>query len=121
MKYVVLIVEDELLLRLHLADQFREAGYVVFEAATANHALEFCCDVAPIHVLITDIQLGKCTSGWELARKFRARWRNVHVVYTSGNAFDGSQAVPDSLFFGKPYRSAEIVGRCQQFLARGRV
>lgn len=117
MKNVVLIVEDELLLRLQLADHFREAGHAVLEAPTADHALKVCYDRIPVHVLITDIELNGSKSGWDVAEAFRAIWQNVLVIYTSGNALDEERSVPDSFFFAKPYRSAEILAKCHQLLA----
>lgn len=117
MKGVVLIVEDELFVRCNLADQFREAGWVVLEAATADHAMELCHDGTSVHVLITDIRLNGSDHGWAVAKAFRALQGDMPVVYTSGNALDAKQSVPDSLFFVKPYHAAEIVTRCAQLVA----
>ena len=109
---VVLIVEDEFLLRCQLADELRKAGFVVLEAATAEHAMALCHDRTPVHTLITDIQLSGSGSGWEVAKAFRAIWENIPVVYTSGNVFDAKHSVPDSWFFMKPYEPDEIVAKC---------
>jgi DNA-binding response OmpR family regulator len=117
MHAIVVIVEDELLLRCWLADEFRKAGYQVLEAATADHAIAICRDETPIHILITDIELNGSGSGWEVARAFRALRENVSIVYTSGNALDAEQSVPGSLFFPKPYHATEIVTTCQQLVA----
>lgn len=117
MKSVVLIVEDEFCLRCDLADEFRDAGYVVMEAASADHALKLCHDEMPVDVLIADIRLNGSDRGWDVAKEFRALWGNIPVVYTSGNAFDARQSVSDSLFFAKPYHPAEIVAKCHQLMA----
>jgi two-component system, response regulator PdtaR len=117
MKNVVLIVEDELFLRWDLADEFRKEGYVVLEAATANDAMTVCHDGMTVHILITDIQLNGSGSGWDVAKAFRAVWRNIPVVYTSGNSLDAKRSVPNGLFFAKPYHPAEIVTACRKLVA----
>jgi two-component system, response regulator PdtaR len=117
MNTVVLIVEDEFLLRCQLADEFREGGFVVLEAATAEEAMALCHERTPVHTLITDIQLNGSGSGWEVAKAFRAIWGNIPVVYTSGNVFEAEHSVPDGWFFVKPYDGAEVVAKCQQLIA----
>ncbi len=114
---VVLIVEDEWLLRLNLADHFREAGCMVLEAATADHAMTLCHDGTAVHMLITDIQLNGGGSGWDVAKAVRAIWEDIPVVYTSGNIFDATHSVPASWFFDKPYDAAEIVAKSQLLMA----
>jgi CheY-like chemotaxis protein len=113
---VVLVVEDEFFIRCDLADRLREAGCVVIEAATAEHAMALCHDGMPVHVLITDIQLNGSGSGWEIAKAFRAFLLSISVIYTSGNASDAARSVPNSLFFRKPYQAADVVRACQQLM-----
>jgi CheY-like chemotaxis protein len=117
MKVAVLIVEDEAFLRWNLADEFRDAGYVVLEAASAAQAMDVCHDGAAVHILVTDVLLNGSDSGWDVAKQFRALRGNIPVVYTTGNHLDANQAVPDSLFFSKPYHPAEVVSRCQKLIA----
>jgi two-component system, response regulator PdtaR len=117
MNTVVLIVEDEWLVRCQLADEFRQAGFVVLEAATAEDAMALCHERTLVHTLITDIQLNGSGSGWEVAKAFRVIWGNIPVVYTSGNVFEAEHSVPDGWFFVKPYDGAEVVAKCQQLIA----
>jgi CheY-like chemotaxis protein len=114
---VVLIVEDEVILRWQLADCFREAGCIVMEAASAKDAMALCDDGLAVHVLITDIQLNGSGSGWDVAEAFRALWQNIPVIYMSGNASDRTRSVSNSLFFDKPYRSSEVVKASQLLIA----
>lgn len=117
---VVLIVEDEFFVRFEIANYLRDAGYIVVEAASAQGALAICRDQMPVHVLITDIQLNDPSlSGWDVADGFRAVRKDIPVIYTSGNTSDRTRSVPDSLFFNKPYRPAEVLSACQQFIAAG--
>ena len=117
---IVLIVEDEFLLRCALADTLRDAGCVVVEAASADQAMSLRREGPQIDVLITDIQLDGQSSGWEIAEAFRAKSENIPVIYTSGNADDRARCVPNSLFFGKPYRPAEVLRACQRLMASNR-
>src|SRR5438477_8784396 len=110
----VLIVEDELFLRWNLADHLRGAGYLVAEVDSAQRAIDLCQSGTRIDILITDIQLSGIASGWDVAEAFRAFWHKIPVIYTSGNAKDPARAVPKSVFFNKPYQSAEVLRACQQ-------
>lgn len=114
---VVLIVEDEFLVRCDLADCLRNAGWVVMEAATADQAMAVCKDGMTVHVLITDIQLNGSASGWELAEAFRALSSDVAVIYASANAGDRRRSVPNSLHFAKPYQATDVVRACRQLMA----
>jgi DNA-binding NtrC family response regulator len=114
---VVLIVEDEFFVRCELADCAREAGLAVIEAASAKQAMAACHVETPVSALITDIQLEDSTNGWDLAEAFRALWRNMPVIYTSGIRSNHARPVPNSLFFDKPYLPNAVVGACKQLMA----
>jgi CheY-like chemotaxis protein len=67
---VVLIVEDEFLVRLDIAAYLRDCGFTVFEADTADEAITLCrTGVAP-DVLLTDINLNGSANGWDVAEEF---------------------------------------------------
>jgi CheY-like chemotaxis protein len=78
--------------------------------------MAFCHDGKPVHVLITDIHLNDTADGWDVAEAFRAARDDIPVIYTSGNAHDQTRSVPNSLFFNKPYRPAEVVRACRQLV-----
>jgi len=113
----VLVVEDELLIRCDLADCLREAGWLVIEAASADHAIALCEDGTVVHILITDIQLGGSASGWDVAEAFRASSSDVAVIYTTGNSHDRKRCVPNSLHFTKPYQATDVVRACQKLMS----
>jgi CheY-like chemotaxis protein len=110
---VVLIAEDEFLVRQDIARYLEECGCLVLEAATTEEAIAICRTGAPVDVLFTDINLNGGGSGWEIAEAFRAAWPGIAIVYTSGNSVDRSRCVPDSKFFGKPYRPSDILDACR--------
>jgi len=110
----VLVVEDEVLPRLDLVDTLRSAGQEVLEASNADEALGYLQSAQRIDVVITDIQLGGGLTGWDVAEKFRAARSDVAIVYTSGgSAVDRTRMVSGSVFFGKPYRMADISKACR--------
>ncbi len=61
---VVLIVEDEFLVRCGVADEFREAGYIVVETPSGEEAIAPCKSVTAIDIIFTDINLIGAASGW---------------------------------------------------------
>ena len=109
----ILIVEDEPLVRLFLEDILHGKGFEVFSAETAQAGVSLVAEkAASLTGLITDIELGDRTSGWELARYARSLNPELHIIYMSGRCADGwaSEGVPQSEFIQKPF-SAPLVLR----------
>ena len=81
---VVLIVEDEFLLRIDAAEMIAAAGFEVIEAANADQAIEVLEARRDITVVFTDIQMPGSMDGLKLARAVRGRWPPIKIVATSG-------------------------------------
>jgi CheY-like chemotaxis protein len=113
--WIVLVVEDEALVRGLIADEFAADGWIVVEAAKGEEALDLVNEFQ-VGVVFTDIQLGGQLSGWDEAEALRATRDDLPVIYTSGNTADKSRQVPASLFFDKPYDPREIVGASAKLL-----
>jgi CheY-like chemotaxis protein len=111
---VVLVVEDEWLLRELVAEELRGAGLEVLEASTAEGAIAYMAAGQRCDVVFTDIQLAGHLSGWELAEQLRAARPHLPVIYASGNSVDNARKVPGSVFFSKPYRPADVVDACRR-------
>jgi two-component system, response regulator PdtaR len=109
----ILVVEDEALLRVLIADELREVGFTVLEAASADDALSYVRAGVQIDAVFTDVQLPGSLTGLELARRLRAERPHLPVVVTSGNHRHASEWNV-SLFFAKPYEVSEVAA----FLAR---
>jgi CheY-like chemotaxis protein len=107
----ILVVEDEVLSRLDLVETLRSASYEVLEASNAHEALGYLRQ--RVDVVITDIHLGGGLTGWDVAEEFRAARSGIPIIYTSGNAVDGARKVSGSVFFGKPFRTADILKVCR--------
>jgi CheY-like chemotaxis protein len=106
----VLIVEDECLIRLDIADHFLNEGWAVLEANNGEEALLLLANGHPVDVVVTDIRLGGTVSGWDVAEAFRASKPFGRVVYTSGNSVEAHRTVTNSVFIRKPYRPDEVLG-----------
>ena len=115
---IVLVVEDEALVRHLMAICLTDAGWHVLEAETAEEAIALSKSGAAVDVVITDINLNGPATGWDVAESFRTVWPHLPVVYASGAAVEPDRCVPGSLFFTKPYRPDDIVQACRQLTAR---
>lgn len=111
---VVLVVEDELLVRWNIASYLRDAGYVVLETDSGEKACALSKSDTSIDIVFTDISLAGATSGWDVAECFRADRPHVSVLYTSGKLIDPQRCVPGSAFFSKPYKSVDVLNACQR-------
>jgi CheY-like chemotaxis protein len=111
---VVLVVEDEFLVRLDVAEYLRDAGYVVLEAWSADKAVAMCRDDMTVDVLLTDINLGSAGTGWEIAEALRVAQPDAGVIYVSGNSVDHARRVAGSQFFMKPYSESDILQACRE-------
>jgi CheY-like chemotaxis protein len=106
---VVLIVEDELLLRINAVELITEAGFDVVEAGNADEAIAILEGRPDIHIVFTDIQMPGSMDGLKLARFIRGRWPPIKLVVTSGQVTIRDGDLPErGVFIGKPYTSAEI-------------
>jgi CheY-like chemotaxis protein len=112
---VILIVEDEFLLRLDSAETIESAGFEVIEAANADEAIAILQARPDIHVVFTDIQMPGSMDGLKLARFVRDRWPPIKIVATSGRVMVGDDDLPaGSVFLPKPYRGAEVVATLRE-------
>jgi two-component system, response regulator PdtaR len=103
LKPVVLIVEDEFLLRMDSAAVMEEAGFEVVQAANADEAIAILGMRSDIGVVFTDIQMPGSMDGLKLARFVRDRWPPIKIVATSGLVAIGDGDLPEGgLFISKP-------------------
>src|SRR5579871_4764357 len=106
---VILIVEDEFLLRMDSAEVIEDAGFAVIQAANADEAIAILTARPDVHVVFTDIQMPGSMDGLTLARFVRDRWPPIKIIATSGLVAIGDGDLPEGgLFISKPYSAAEI-------------
>src|SRR5688500_1173431 len=82
----VLLVEDEILIRMMVAAELRTAGYVVVEAANADEALKFLQTSDAVDLMITDIAMPGSMNGAGLAIRVHSTWPNTKIVIASAHA-----------------------------------
>jgi CheY-like chemotaxis protein len=114
---IVLLVEDEALVRMMAADVLREeGGFKVVEAADADEALTVLDATADVRALVTDVEMPGSLDGFTLARVVKQAWPQIGIVVTSGRMAPGPKDLPSgALFMPKPYRPADLlaaVRRC---------
>jgi DNA-binding response OmpR family regulator len=106
----ILVVDDETLILLETETVLRDAGFGVATAASGQSAsAEF--EKGQISGLVTDVNLGRGPTGWDVARRAREIKPDLPVVYVSGEhgAEWASQGVPNSIMIAKPYAPARLV------------
>jgi two-component system, response regulator PdtaR len=114
---VVLLVEDELFVRMATADALTDAGFDVIETAHAQAALEILQHRDDIRVLFTDVKMPGPMDGLALADLVRNRWPHILVVVTSGHLEASSVLLPDdAVFIAKPYGEQAPVNLIQALL-----
>jgi CheY-like chemotaxis protein len=107
---IVLLVEDEPLVRMCAADILEDESFQVIEAATAPAALSILEKRDDVTALFTDIDMPGGMNGLELAGIVHARWPHIALVVTSGRYRVGADHLPgDGIFIGKPYAAAAPV------------
>ena len=107
---LLLLVEDDPLVRATLAEGLADAGFEVLEAEDAEAALSLVAARADIAVLLTDINLPGA-DGFALARAARRLRPRLPVVYASGRYRepDPQRALPDAAFLAKPFSVSSAV------------
>jgi CheY-like chemotaxis protein len=108
-KTVVLIVEDELMVRLCAVQMVEEAGFEVVEAASADEAIRILESSSDIRVMFTDIQMPGSMDGLKLAHAVSNRWPPIKIIVTSGRGPVTEHDLPEGgRFLGKPYSPMQI-------------
>jgi CheY-like chemotaxis protein len=106
---VVLIVDDEALVRASAVDWVGEAGFEAVEAADADEAIRILESRDDIRVVFTDINIQGSMDGLRLAHAVRNRWPLIKLVVTSGRRLPAKTDLPDGgRFLAKPYGPAQV-------------
>jgi two-component system, response regulator PdtaR len=118
-KDVILVVEDDALVRMNTADQIRELGFEVLEAVDADQAIALLESTPAITVLFTDIQMPGSMDGLRLAAVVRDRWPPVALLVTSGQLSPSTADMPaGARFIHKPYLPLQIGDHLRELTGR---
>ena len=116
----VLVVEDEMVLRMRAVDIVEDAGFNSIEAVNAEEALSILESRSDISLLFTDIQMPGALDGLKLAHAVYKRWPSIKIILVSGqvNLADADKPT-DSRFFGKPLATKEMIAEIQDMVGMG--
>jgi CheY-like chemotaxis protein len=116
MRHIVLVVEDEPILRMTAVDMIEDAGFEAIEATDATQAVEILESRLDIRIVFTDIDMPRGMDGVKLAILIRNRWPPIDIIITSGHTDAPDIELPArSLFFAKPYDEKQILSAIRRF------
>jgi two-component sensor histidine kinase/CheY-like chemotaxis protein len=116
----VLIVEDEMVLRMRAVDIVEDAGFCPVEAVNADEALSILESRSDIALLFTDIQMPGRMDGLKLAHAVHDRWPAIKIILVSGRATPSDAERPaDSRFFSKPLGEEQMITELQAMVGAG--
>ncbi|WNV11686.1 response regulator [Tardiphaga sp. 709] len=111
---IVLVVEDETLIRDLVSEELSDAGFEVLQVGNASQAIAVLEARQDIHLLFTDIDMPGSMDGLKLAAAVRDRWPPVHIIITTGKA--RPMTIPaNALFIPKPYLTRALVSAMRTF------
>jgi CheY-like chemotaxis protein len=114
---VVLVVEDDLLIRMSAADMVESADCIAVEAANADEAVSILEARSDISVVFTDIQMPGSMDGLKLAAAVRDRWPPIKIIATSGQVrVDGDMLPSGGRFLPKPYSAREVAMNLKELI-----
>jgi two-component system, response regulator PdtaR len=118
-RQVVLIVEDEALVRMTAVDMIEEAGFAILEATNADKAMLLLEARLNITVVFTDIEMPGSMNGLRLAEAVRGRWPPIKIIATSGDyVVRGGDLPSGGLFLAKPYSLNQISSALREITAQ---
>jgi two-component sensor histidine kinase/DNA-binding NarL/FixJ family response regulator len=119
-KPIVLIVEDEMVLRMRAVDIVEDAGFTPVEAVSADEAMRVLESRNDISLLFTDIQMPGSMDGLKLAHAVYSRWPHIKIILVSGQiAVTDADKPADSRFFPKPLEIQHMVLELQKMIGEG--
>jgi DNA-binding NtrC family response regulator len=115
---LVLVVEDEPLIRFNAVDLIECAGFDVVEASDADQAIGILADRADVAVVFTDIDMPGSMDGLKLAAAVRKRWPTIEIIITSGKLSPAPESLPPRCkFLSKPYSGDRLVDAIRDLAA----
>ena len=101
---VVLIVEDEALIRMDVADYISGPDVTTLEAANADEAMQIICERDDIDVIFTDVNMPGSMDGLQLADRVRELKSEIGIIIASGMVRVARSTLPsNAVFYEKPY------------------
>jgi CheY-like chemotaxis protein len=118
-KAVILVVEDEALIRMGAVQMLEDAGFATVEVSNADDAMKVLELRSDIRAVFTDINMPGTLDGLRLARAVRGRWPPIHLILTSGLVSPSEEDFPaNGRFIRKPYRPEHVIATIRELLGR---
>jgi two-component sensor histidine kinase/CheY-like chemotaxis protein len=116
----VLVVEDEMVLRMRAVDIVEDAGFTAVQAVNADEALSILESRSDIALLFSDIQMPGSMDGLKLAHAVHDRWPSIKIILVSGQVkLSDDERPTDSRFFGKPLEVKQMIAELQEMVGTG--
>jgi CheY-like chemotaxis protein len=117
-KEVVLIVDDEPLLRMAGAAMVEDAGFEPIEASNSNESIRLLESREDIGLILTDIDMPNGSlNGIKLAAAVRKRWPPIAIIIVSGHQIPAAEELPEgSTFYTKPYPESVVIAKMRSLL-----
>src|ERR1700755_2850507 len=116
----VLVVEDEMVLRMRAVDIVEDAGFTAVQAVNADEELSILESRSDIALLFSDIQMPGSMDGLKLAHAVHHRWPSIKIILVSGQVKVSDADTPtDSRFFGKPLDVKRMIVELQAMVGAG--
>ncbi|WP_206239809.1 response regulator [Novosphingobium terrae] len=116
---MVLVVEDEPMIRMNGVDLLEDQGYQVLEAASADEAITLLEQAPDVRLLFSDIDMPGSMNGVELAELVHRRWPGIRLLLTSGQRQVSGEDMPeDGRFLAKPYSQGDVIDQVKDLLSR---
>lgn len=107
---VILVVEDEPLVRALAVEVLEDEGFAVIEAPSADYAMSVLRSRDDVGVIFTDVEMPGQLNGLDLARAANAMCPQIVVIVVSGKLPSGFSGVaPEARYMPKPYRMSEVI------------
>jgi CheY-like chemotaxis protein len=116
----ILVVEDEVLVRVVVTGFLRDCGFDVFEAANAVEAIRILQAGVRIDVVFSDVNMPGDMDGFGLSQWIGRECPDAKVILTSGihrTASDARELRAHGPVMAKPYSHAELEQRIREMLA----
>jgi len=113
---VVLVAEDEILIRITLTQHLRNAGFRIIEASGASEAIGILSSGERVDVLFTDVRMPGDSDGIRLAQWVKQNHPGVRIVFASGEKNIG-EIVHGTRLFPKPYDLEEVESYIRELVA----
>ena len=105
----VLLLDDDALVLVTLAESLRDAGFEVGQVRNADEAADWLAHRTPPQLLVADLDLGDGDDGREVARCARDLQPEMPIIFISGLPANQRLVTAGEVFIAKPFLPARLI------------